>query len=455
MKRRTSVAAAVAAVALAVGIGATGTLSAPAPASDHDPYEVWLLDQTDSRPGHGGLLHVYGGRRLERTGASARPETIDLAAGTAQLCRDETGANPVRPHMLLFNGGERTGPRQGRFAIIAWVVSGHVTIHDAHTREVLACLRTTPGAGGARQAHAAYPTPDGRHLIVANQNGKQVERISTDWENRRFAVESAATLSLYEGQTPSGADRQQAGVRPDNAPICVRPTDDGRFTFVSLRGGGAFVVDHGATPMRIVAEYDKQHIDDFGCGQAEARGKMFLNAGSGAGNPAPFGHAVYAIDLADLRSTPTPPNTPRPRVVYERAGQVDAHGFALTQGDRHLLVADRAANDVTVVDTKSEKVIDRFSLEGSASGDPAPDLLVPAPDGRHVFASLRGPAPLSGGHDDVRGATPGVGVIRLAPGRRSGSLVAVAPARRSDERPPDPHGIAVRHTAVFPGGGKR
>ena len=33
-----------------------------------------------------------------------------------------------------------------------------MTIHDAATREAIACLRTSPGELGRRQAHAAWPT---------------------------------------------------------------------------------------------------------------------------------------------------------------------------------------------------------------------------------------------------------------------------------------------------------
>ena len=45
-------------------------------------------------------------------------------------------------------------------------------------------------------------------------------------------------------------------VRPDNAPILVVPDATGTLAFVTLRGGGLFVVDPTTTPMEILAEYD-------------------------------------------------------------------------------------------------------------------------------------------------------------------------------------------------------
>ena len=319
-----------------------------------------------------------------------------------------------------------------------------MTIHDAATREAIACLRTSPGAGGARPAHAAWPTPAGRALIVSNQNGKQIERIRADWETRTFTWEPEATLRLYEGTTPSGEQRQDASLRPDNAPICTRTTRDGRFAFVSLRGGGAFVIDHAATPMRIIAEYDRTRIDDNGCGQAQGGGTMYLNAGAGAPEDR-FGHTLYAVDLAQIGDA-NPPNTPAPRVVYRRDGDVDAHGLALTKEDGYLLQADRIQNDVTVVDTRDERVLGRFSLAGRHSKDPAPDLVDLSPDDRLAFFALRGPAPLSGGQDAI-GATPGLGVVELGQGEKErGKLMAIARVPRpvTDPEPPDPHAVGVR-----------
>ena len=159
---------------------------------------------------------------------------------------------------------------------------------------------------------------------MANQNGKQLNRIATDYENDVFTLETAATLDLAGCTTPSGALCQDPNLRPDNAPICPRTTSDGKFTFVTLRGGGMFVVDHNTTPMRIVAEYDRAHVDDNGCGEMEARGKMYVNSGAGLTVPPvpgdePFGHDVYAVELDRLSRTPnTTPNRPRVEHVYTR-----------------------------------------------------------------------------------------------------------------------------------------
>ena len=119
-------------------------------------FEVWIADQSDTRPGHGGQLLVYEGAHL--MGASAEKAQpiarLDLGAETAELCRAATGRNPVRPHMILFNN-EHT------HAVLSFVASGHVVIFDAVSRKPLNCFQSTVGTTGTRQAHAAYPAPDG------------------------------------------------------------------------------------------------------------------------------------------------------------------------------------------------------------------------------------------------------------------------------------------------------
>jgi hypothetical protein len=83
----------------------------------------------------------------------------------------------------------------------------------------------------------------------------------------------------------------------------------------------------------------------------------------------------------------------------------------------------------------------RFSLENELSDDPAPDLFDLSPDGHYMFTSLRGPNPSSG--HEAFGSTPGVGVIKLRWGGRSGRLSGVARVG-SIRGTPDPHAIRVR-----------
>src|SRR5687768_14368069 len=249
------------------------TLCAASPAVASE-FEVWLIDQSNSAgKSYGGAIYIYDGENLMGEDAAIAPaSTIDLGGATSGLCFASTGANPVRPHMIFFNS-------TGSHAVLAFVASGHVVFFDAATRTPVACFRSSPGAGGARQAHAAVPTRDDAAVLVANQNGKLLERINTNYATNAFALDAAATLNLAMCTTPNGVACELAGVRPDNAPICPLVDSSSGLGFVTLRGGGLLVVNPRTTPMAIVAEYDMQTVHGNGCGGAEAAGSMFLDSG--------------------------------------------------------------------------------------------------------------------------------------------------------------------------------
>ena len=432
--------------AAAAVVASAGTGHHPKDRDHHQrgSYEVWLVDQEDRFNAGAGTLYVFDGPELTRDTASALPETVDLAGSVRTMCQQRTGTVPVRPHMIVFNGGDNDGAGGNTHAALAFVASGHVVFLDADTREPVECIDV------GTQAHAAWPTPNQRHLIVANQNGKQLQRIRTDYRREIFTLEPSATIDLAACTTPSGAACQDPSLRPDNAPICPRTTSDGRFTFVTLRGGGMFVVDHNTTPMRIVAEYDRTHVDDNGCGEMEVQDKMYVNSGAGLTVPPvpgddPYGHDVYSFELDDYSRRPsTTPNTPAGRLVFSRDDEgvpVDGHAVALTEHGRYIWWGDRTQNDVVVVDPRRDREVNRFELAGPFSADPAPDLFDLSPRGDFMFSSLRGPNPSSG--HEAFGSTPGVGVIDVKRGGKSGRLVGVA--RVGEVRgTPDPHAIRVR-----------
>jgi hypothetical protein len=423
-----------------IGLGVLAMVVAPAAAET--PYEVWGIDQSDS-PGKtfGGTLYIYDGKDLERgrRAAQAMPEQIDLGAAAAQLCFDKTGANPVRPHMIAMNASQT-------HAIVSFVASGHVLIMDAPTRTPLDCIRTSIGAGGARQVHLALPSPDETYIAVANQNGKLFERIDTNYATNSFVLTTAAGIDLATCTTPNGFPCQEVGIRPDNAPICPIIDATSRYVFVTLRGGGLFVVDATHTPMQIVAEYDIDTVHPNGCLGVQVGDKMYVDSGGGTAAHL-FGADLYTFPVTGFLPL-NPPNVPAPTVVFsDTADEADAHGATLTKHQRYLWVADRGRNFLWVVDTQTDEIVNMIPLEGPVSDDPTPDLLVTSPNGRHVFMSLRGPNPLSADPHVSTGSTPGIGVIKVRQGGRSGTFEALAPVTNKDmggvERA-DVHALTIR-----------
>jgi hypothetical protein len=436
-------------------------------AADNNKSEVWSIDQSDSAgKSYGGTIYIWDANDLEKVNKKAVAEKVDLGGAAAALCLAQTGANPVRPHMLTMN-------KSNTHAIISFVASGHVLFIHADSRQPIACIRTSVGSTGVRQVHQSFPSPDDTYVAVANQNGKLYERINTDYATNTFVLDHAARIDLATCTTPNGFPCQSGDLRPDNAPICPIIESTGVLNFVTLRGGGLFVVDAKSTPMRIVAEYDKSTIHPNGCLGAQVGNKMYVD--SGGGTAANLYEAdLYAFPLGPGVYSPlNGVNTPSPRVVFsEDVEGADSHGAALTKHGSYLWVADRGRNVIWVVDTATDLVVNQINLApwlnlsgrkpvvptaemlqnaghcGHFSPDPTPDLLVLSAEGTHMFLSFRGPNPLSGDPHVSTGATPGVGVLKITEGGRNGIFEAIAPMSNQDaggvERA-DGHAIWVRN----------
>jgi DNA-binding beta-propeller fold protein YncE len=411
-------------------------------------HEVWMIDQSNS-PGKtfGGILYIYRGEELYgQAAAKATPEVIDLGGAAATACMAATGANPVRPHMLFFNAAET-------HAIIAFVFSGHVLILDAATRTPVACLRATLAPNGARHAHAAIPSPDETYILVANQNGKLLERINTNYASNTFVLDGSAMLNLANCVTPNGVPCEAAGLRPNNAPICPVIDASGDLSFVTLAGGGLLVVNPRTTPMSIVGEYTMATVHGNGCGGIQVRDTMYINSGAGTltGNPGELD--LYAFPVSGY-SPFNPPEFPFPAVVFaDDTDGRDSHGVVAMKHGRFVWVGDRGLDVIEVFATNTDMHANTIPLRGLLSDNPSPDLFDISPDGSRVYMSMRGPNPLSGSPHVSTGSTPGLGVIRVEQAGLHGVFQAIHRVTNIDgagvERA-DPHAIRVRRVLRRP-----
>ncbi|MEK7350334.1 MAG: hypothetical protein AAB177_05630 [Nitrospirota bacterium] len=394
-----------------VGIGGIAPASA---------YEVWLTDQSDTAKESGGFLYIYDGAALAANPAAAKPAvTIDLSGEINTFCEAATKKPVRRPHMLFFN-------KDQSHAILSFL-SGHVLFMDAKTRKPEACLSM------GKNVHAAWPTPNQKMAIAANIIEKKFTRIWTDYAAHTFSFDpekDVVNLALLEG-----------GERPDTSPICPITESSSRYAFVTLRGGGLFVFDVTTTPMSLVATLNNNEIHPAGCGGIQVGETMYVN--SGGGWPiAPLSYDIYALDLSTL------PKSVSAKLVSSRDDQfADSHGMAAV--GRYVWSADRAGNNIEIIDTVSNLSVGSIDIVTDGNKDPAPDLLDNAPDNQYVFVSLRGPSPLTGNDKmahNAKGTIPGVGVLHVDGGGKVGHYKgqAVVTNMKEGKETADPHGIAIR-----------
>ena len=398
-----------------------------APAAAAASYEVWVIDQSDSSKDGGGTLYIYDGDGLAKDAKSAKAETVDLGDKFAEACK-EAGGYPKRPHMIFFT-------KDGKYGILSFVASGHVVILDAATRTPTGCVSL------GKNAHAAFPTANGKMAIGANIAEKKLVRIWTDYANKKFTITPANDIVALSAMEP---------ILPDAAPICPITENKSQFVFVTPRGGGLAVFDITATPMFLIGTLSEAAVKPAGCGGVQIGTNMYLN--SGGGWPAtPLNHDVYNFSTMSL------PQVSVPTRIGGREGG-DSHGMVAVN-NRYLWAGDRHLNTIDVYDSKNDDLkVGSIFLSGDLSQDPAPDLMDSAPDGTYVFAAFRGPSPLTGNNKDVGnavGSTPGVGVIKVEDGGRRGTFVGIAPISKMVEEKDkdgnpvkaekaDPHGIQVR-----------
>jgi hypothetical protein len=276
-----------------------------------------------------------------------------------------------------------------------------------------------------------------------------------------------------------------AGGRPGGVIICPIVSDTG-MGYLTFGAGGMLVVDTRKTPMNIVAEYGNHEVNGAGCGGIHIGDSVWLDGGvsaTGAGKDRST-FTVYTVNNTTITNaanagTVLAENTPAINTVFKdpsntsasgnidaapgtvnNTGQLpsittrrDAHGMIQTIDDKYIHVVDRIQNTMDVFDAATQTRIGSYDLtsaDGQGGGglgpceaasitdgdqvsgtspalptnDPAPDLMGITPDGKYIVVALRGPAPVTVNHGG-QGSCPGVGMIEITDGGKSGKLVSV------------------------------
>ncbi|GGC62773.1 hypothetical protein IEU95_12470 [Hoyosella rhizosphaerae] len=364
-------------------------------------YEVWGLDQADTREDGGGHLYIWAGADIsEGSPGNATPTIIDLGDAAEAAGCDVA----KRPHMALTNNTDTP-----THAIISNVASGDTHFMDIDTREIVGCISTVDGfngAGGSHAAHASVATPDDSMVIVADMNhgpdSGYLHKIRTDYSANDF--ELVETLPLAEFADALGTDT----VRP----ICHEFTNDGKFAYVTLAHGGLLIVDVGSadaeSPMQVTHVHEASTMPGAGCGAFPISDDLMITngeSGASGGDDFMFFHDTSRISDGEF---PTPE-------VLELPGD-DTHGTAFctsTDGREYALSLMRVSNDINIIDLESREVVHTTTMATEFSPNPAPDLGFIR--GNQMFVSLRGAQPLTAINDLTDAArTPGIAVLTVS-----------------------------------------
>lgn len=388
---------------ISLGAMALATLSFSQAAFAKNGYEVWASDQSNSITGApapgtvGSYLWIWDSRDIEAQ-LAGKGDAIPIGCGKNNGGKSKSNVGPcdlldVFPQNLreYDANGDATGNAladlngfgrlhgmlpdpQNRYvtANIFAPSGGYVGIIDTETKGAVALFRVTGtnvgGGNDVRSVHMSFFNSDGSAVLVANLNGKVLERIDLT-RNGSGKIKSAnfnrsASLGVGKGQavtseatvfrgknaqgkkliggiigdyanadfgdlTPNGACKENgcvsgpdgvAGGRPNNVIICPIPSTN-RNAYITMGGGGLIVANTDATPMQIVGEYGNQVLNGAGCGGGQMGSEMWVNAGvsaSGAGaTQSTF--TMYSLDDTAFGSS-NPENTPMPAEVFKDSG---------------------------------------------------------------------------------------------------------------------------------------
>ena len=390
--------------------------TAPTASPTPPPYELWVVDQAETTPTGGGTLYIYKGADLK---AAAPTPAYTVNLGEAALgVGDGIGKHG---HSIAFNPAMT-------HAVISYVDSGHVQVIRASDRKVVASIKMTGGAAGPAAPHASAVTPAGDAIIVANQGGKRLQRISADFKNDVYKLDSAADLDL---SLLEDADH------PGNLPVIPVFTPDGRYVYVPMRGGGAYVIDYQATPMKTVATLGKSGIGPQSCCATFVKDTVWTTAQGGATT------TTTSFNLYQVTGLP---DKPVAKKILSRTGNVESHSVILV--GQYLWLADRFANTLDIVDQTGDARTMSLASGPLAGRDPAPDIMALSPDESMVFVALRGKTPLTSnikGLDNAVGDVGGFAILSVKDNGRDATVSSfVALPLAAGASVVDPHGLRIR-----------
>ena len=371
-----------------------GVLLASVSVAQPNPgYEIWAADQSNTISGgglgtRGSLIWIWDSEDVEaqldggptavpvgcdgNNGANAQPGPCDVLEVFPQdLVEYDAQGNATGNTLAASSGfgrlhGMIPDPQNRYFTANLFAPGGgYVGIIDARRKEALALFRVTQMNSG-RSVHMSFWNADGSAIVVANLDGKTMERIDIQRNGsgkimqasfnrsaslglgKNMNVLNEATVFLgknhhnrnlvgeiigsyaeadlgdltangecKENGCLSGPDASDGG-RPNNVVICPITTAANQG-FVTLGGGGLVVADLNATPMAIVGEYGNQVVNGAGCAGVQSGDDVWINAGVSA-SPAGFDQSaftMYVLDGSAFSAAANPPNTPAPLVVYK------------------------------------------------------------------------------------------------------------------------------------------
>lgn len=197
-------------------------------------------------------------------------------------------------------------------------------------------------------------SPDGSRIYLSNVNGS-IKVFSVDAAHRVAPMGSlplpSSGLKSREADIPAGL-----AISPDGLRLYVALNLSNRLLEMELPSGEHLrLVDVGFAPYDVVLAGSKVYVSNWG-GRLPDANSTTGPAGKGTRvrvDPVRFIANEGSVSVIDLASG---------RVTREILTGLHASALALTPNGRHLAVANAASDSVSIIDTRSDEIVETISL---------------------------------------------------------------------------------------------
>ncbi len=381
----------------AVAAAALALLAAGAPACRREPAPS-LPDTGTVGVGEAGRTVVPVNQVVTPAGvqvplAGLRPQALALSPDGKLLAVSGKTAELVILDPATGEVRQRVGlPAEARGAAVPEAASGNIL---------------EPDDKGQLSYAGLLFSPDGRRVYLSNVNGSvKVFAVGPDG-----AVSPSHTIPL----PPAGAPR-----REEEIPAGLALTEDGERLFVcgnlsnrlyeldASSGKVLRTFDVGVAPFEVVLAQGKAYVSNWG-GRRPGPDDLAGPAGRGTVvrvDPVRHVASEGSVSVVDLVSG---------ALKTEILVHLHSSALALSPDRRHLVCANAASDNLSVIDTATDAVVETIWAKAGPADlfGASPNALAFAPNGKTLYVA--------------NGTQNAVGVVAFAPGRKRSRLTGLIP----------------------------
>jgi DNA-binding beta-propeller fold protein YncE len=251
--------------------------------------------------------------------------------------------------------------------------------------------------------------PDGKRVFFSNVNGSlKVFNVAEDG-----SVQGSHSLPLPQADAPRRKQEIPAGLcfRKDGKRLYVCANLSNQLLELDPDSGRVLrSFEVGVAPYDVQIVGTKAYVSNWG-GRRAGAGDLQADAGRGTKvrvDPVRFVASEGSVSVLDL-------NEPTPGPAREILTGIHASALAVSPNGRHLVCANAGADNLSVVDTRTDTLVETIWTKSSPADllGASPNALAFSPDGRTLYAA--------------NGTQNAIAVLRFDPADKESQLTGLLP----------------------------